>query len=127
MATGISTYLANKLLEHALGKTEYTMPTVIYCAAFVGDPGGAGSEVSGGGYARQQVTIDAATAAAASNSQDILFPEATADWGTIDYLCLFDAASSGNTMFYGALSTAKAIGTSDQLKIAAGNFDLSFS
>lgn len=44
-----SDYLENKLLDHQLGKTSYTMPTV-YVGLFTAAPSdsGGGTEVSGG-------------------------------------------------------------------------------
>lgn len=127
MATGISEYYANKLLEHALGKTEFTMPTIMYLAAFDGDPLDAGSEIATGAYARQQMTISAAAGAIASNGADITFPEATGDWGTVSHLGVFYQLTEGTVSFAGTMDTAKAIATSDQLKVSSGNFGVQFS
>jgi len=96
--SALSDYLENKLLDHALGTAAYTMPTV-YVALYTSDPTDAdtGTEVSGGGYARQTVTFNAASGGSASNAGDITFPQATADWGTITHIGLRDAATGGNT------------------------------
>jgi len=128
MPTGISEYYANKLIDHALGKTEFPLPTIMFLACFDGDPLGAGSEIATGGYARQLMTQGTAAAGAiASNASDILFPEATGDQGTISHLGLFYQVSAGTVAFAGTMTTAKAIATSDQLKVAAGNFGVQYT
>jgi hypothetical protein len=43
MATGISSYLANKLLDHALRNTTYTPAATIYAKIHTGDPGANGT------------------------------------------------------------------------------------
>ena len=126
MATGISEYYANKMLDHMLGKTSFTMPTVMYMSAYNGDPLGAGSEIATGAYARVLMTISAATNFIASNGADILFAEATGDWGTVSHLAVNPEAAGGTAMFAATLNTAKAIATNDQLKIASGNFGVQY-
>jgi len=120
--SALSNYLENKLLDHALGTASYTMPTV-YLALYTSDPTDAdtGTEVSGGGYARQAVSFNAASGGSASNSSDITFPQATADWGTITHIGLRDASTGGNLLWYGALDVAKTINNGDTFEISAGD------
>lgn len=83
----------------------------------------AGTEVSGGGYARQDVSAEYGTAAAAgsvSNDAEVAFPQATANWGTVTHFGIFDAASGGNLLRWGALGTAKAVNQDDTPKFAIG-------
>ncbi len=127
MAGGISEYLANKLIDHAGGTAEFTMPTQVFLAAYIGTPGAGGAEVSAEGYARVTTTFLPADTGAASNNADALFAEATNEWGTIDFIAEYDAATGGNMGFWGPLTTAKYIGTNDQLKIASGNWNHSFT
>ena len=91
-------YAKNKIVDHFTGKAAWTMPT-IYVALFVGDPEGAGTEVSGGSYARKATAAadwNTASGGATSNAQALAFPQATGSWGTVDYFALYDAASGGN-------------------------------
>lgn len=106
----ISTYLANKLLNHVLLNTSYTSPgTSVYVGLYTAAPnaGGGGSEVSGGSYARVQNdgTSDWTTPASGStnNSVAINFPTATGNWGTVNSFGIFDASSSGNLLFWSFL------------------------
>ena len=39
-----------------------------------------------------------------TNSQIVYFPEATADWGTVNYFALYTSASGGTPFLWGALS-----------------------
>ena len=123
----ISTYLANKLLDHTLRNVAYTPPSTVYLALYTSNPGAGdtGTEVSGGGYARQVVTFNPASAGQVVSSADVVFPVATASWGTITHVGVRDAATGGNLLYYAALSTVKTIAAGDQIKFPAGQ--LSFS
>lgn len=68
------------------------------------DAGTGGTEVSGGSYARQAITSGTGTWAApagsgTSNSADVVFPAATADWGTIKSAALHSAATAGTILY----------------------------
>src|SRR5215211_1353026 len=108
-------YLQKKLLDHALGKASFTMPTV-YLALFTSDPSEMGSlagEVSGGSYVRVEATSKmAATVLAtgiAANSTAVTFAAPTADWGIVSHWALCDASSAGNALFYGPLATSELV------------------
>lgn len=123
----ISTYLANKLLDHTLRNVAYTPPSTVYLALYKSNPGAGdtGTEVSGGGYARRAVTFNPASGGQIVNSADVVFPAATASWGTITHIGVRDAATGGNLLYYAALSTAKTIAAGDQIKFPAGQISFS--
>jgi hypothetical protein len=123
----MSDYLENALLNAVLRNTPYTSPSQVYVALFTSDPtdAGTGTEVSGGGYARQAVTFNAPSNGQVTNASDILFPVATASWGTVTHVGIYDAQTGGNLLFSGALTTSKTISANDQLKIAAGSLSIS--
>jgi hypothetical protein len=123
----MSDYLENALLNAVLRNTPYTSPSQVYVALFTSDPtdAGTGTEVSGGGYARQPVTFNAPSNGQVTNAADILFPVATASWGTVTHIGIYDAQTGGNLLFHGALTTSKTISANDQLKIAAGSLSIS--
>jgi acyl-coenzyme A synthetase/AMP-(fatty) acid ligase len=120
--SAFSDYLENALLNHILRNTAMTSPSEVYVALFTSATTGAGggTEVSGGGYARQQVSFNAPSNGSVTNSADVTFPEATADWGTISHFAIYDAATNGNMLFHGALDTAKNVNTGDVFKFPAG-------
>lgn len=120
-----SNFLENKVLLHVFGATPYTAPATLYVGLFTSNPGeaGGGTEVSGGSYARQTAAFTVA-ANLASNTAAVEFPTASASWGTITYAAIFDAASGGNMLAYGALTASKTIATGDVFRIPAGDYDI---
>ena len=123
-----STYLENKIIDHMLRNQSFTPPTTVYVALFTADngleSGTITGEVSGGAYARQAVTLSAASDGESSNSADIEFPTATADWGTITHVALMDAASGGNVLMHSALDASKTVNNGDTFKINSGDLDI---
>ncbi|ASS64685.1 hypothetical protein [Paenibacillus sp. RUD330] len=119
---GKTDWLENQLLNHVLRGTVYTPPSALYIGLFTSDPTDAatGTEVSGGSYARQAVTFTSATTGSVSNFADVLFPVATAAWGTITHFGIFDAATAGKLLYYGTVTPTQSISTSNQLKLSAG-------
>jgi len=123
-------YLEDELLDHVFMKGDYTSPTNIYVALSTADPtddGSGLSEPSGGSYARESTAggdWNAASGGSISNATDIVFTEATANWGTITHIALYDAASAGNMLAHGALDASKTVSTGDTFKIPAGDLTI---
>lgn len=123
-----SNYLENALINAVLRATAFTSPATVYVALFTAvTDGEAGTvtEVSGGAYARQSVAFAAPSNGSTSNSAEIIFPVATAAWGTITHFGIYDAATLGNLLYYGALTSSKAIATDDQFRFAASALTVS--
>jgi len=123
----ISNYLENALINAIFRNLPYTSPTTVYAALYTSDPTDTdvGTEVSGGGYVRQPITFGAPNNGVASNSADVVFPVATADWGTITHFGIRDAETGGNLLYYGPLTVNKTILAGDQLIIKTGNITVS--
>lgn len=127
--SAITDFLENKLLEHSLGKTAYALPGGSYLALFTtasSDSAG-GTEVVGTGYNRKPITWGTASGGSISNSLDVTFDVAGSNWGTITHIGIYSAASAGDYLWHGALSTQKTISTNDQFKIATGNLTISLN
>lgn len=132
-----SNYIENKLLDHWLGGGDFARPATLYFALFTSAPtdAGGGTEVSGGSYARAAVTNNATNFPAASggskqNASAISYAQATASWGTIVAVAIFDALSGGNMLEWALLGppetpTPKTIANGDQFSFAIG--DLTFT
>ena len=118
-----SNYLENALINAVLRNTSYTSPTTVYVALFTSDPtdAGSGTEVSGGSYARTSVTFGAPSNGVTTSNADCTFPQATASWGTVSHIGLYDASTSGNLLFHTPLDTSKTIDSGDIFKIASGS------
>jgi hypothetical protein len=102
-----------------------TRPTNWYVGLFTDNPGEAsgGTEVSGGSYVREAVTF-AVTGDTASNVAAIEWPVATANWGTITHIAVFDALTAGDQIAYAPLTSAKTIASGDVLRIPASELDI---
>lgn len=133
--SALSSYLENEINDHVLGGAEYTRPATVYFALYTVAPteSGGGTEVSTSGtaYARAAVTNDATNFPASSggvksNGTAIGFPTATASWGTVVAFGVFDAASGGNLLYFGNLTSSRAISSGDTARFAAGDFSITF-
>jgi hypothetical protein len=116
-------YLENKLLDHVLNNESFTSPTTVYVGLFTATPTDttSGTEVSGGSYARQVLSVSTASDGVVTSDADITFPQATGNWGTVVALGIHDALSSGNLLMYTDLTTSKTIETGDILKVSSGS------
>ena len=131
-AGGICDNLANKLLDHVFKVAEYTPETNIYVALFTSSPtdtGQAGTEVSGGAYAREICNVwDVAAAGEIQNTNILAFTKATASWGTLTHVLLLshltDAPSGTNTLIWATITPNRTIGIDDVAEYAAGALDI---
>ena len=125
----MSNYLEDALINATLRNTSYTSPTTVYVGLFTSDPtdAGSGTEVSGGSYARTAVTFGAPSGGVSTNSAAVEFPQATGNWGTVGWIGIHDAATSGNLMYHTALDTSKTIETGDIFKIATGSLSVTLA
>ncbi|HEY3322068.1 MAG TPA: hypothetical protein VGP72_16495 [Planctomycetota bacterium] len=127
-----STYLSDKILDHVLGVSAFSPPATVYIGLFTTLPttGGVdgvevdGSVTSGTDYARVAVTNDGTTWDTASSGSTrtiipVTFPVAGADWGEVVGFGIFDAATSGNLLYFGTLNTARLILTGDEPEFSA--------
>lgn len=123
---GFSDFLENKVLAHLFTATGYTRPST-YVALYTVAPtdSGGGTEVSGGSYARVQVTAwDVPSGGATANSAKITFPTASASWGTVVAAGIFDSSSGGNLLAWCTLSASKLINSGDTLEFPIGALDI---
>jgi len=126
--SALTDYLEHALIDCVLRNTPYTPASKIYLGLHTESPGeaGTGVEVAGGDYVRQEVVFNAPADGSTANSDDVLFPVATASWGVISHFALWDAEVNGNALLYGAFTQAKQIEAGDQFKVAAGNMTVTF-
>ena len=115
----------NRVLTWVFTASSATRPTSWHVALFTTNPGDpdSGTEVSGGGYARQTATFTV-TGSTATNSAALEYPVATAPYGTVTHVGIYDASTGGNLIAYAALTSSKSIDTGDVLRIPAGDLDI---
>lgn len=129
-------YLANAALNWFRGTAYPSAPANVYIALMTAAPtardGTGGTEVSGGSYARLAVPNADLAAVTTSGSgvtsiqqtatnTTLTFTTATANWGTIVGLALYDAATSGNFLEYGDLTTAQTVNNGNTFQIPSGD------
>lgn len=143
--SAMSDFLENKLIDQLFrGQTAPTTSTlhIGLLTAAPSDSGG-GTEVSGGSYARASVTSSLAnwagtqtagsTAASSgtggqtSNNAPITFETPTASWGTVTHFGIYDAATGGNLLFWGALTISKTINEADAVTFPAASLAITFA
>ena len=125
----MSNYLENALINATLRNTSYTSPATVYLALYTTDPtdADAGTEVSGNAYVRQAITFGAPSNGVSTNSAAIEFPQATGSWGTVAYIGIRDASTSGNLLFHSPLDASKTIATGDVFRVAIGSLSVTFA
>lgn len=126
---GLSNYAAGKLLDLMFRNQAFSSPTP-RAALFttVCSDSAAGTEVTGGSYARVSVTFSAASGGVTSNSGAVTFPTPTASWGTVVAMALMDAASAGNMLAYDNTSVVdQLVGIGDTVTFPIGDIDFSMS
>lgn len=121
----MSDYLEVALLNATLNGTAFTAVNDPYVSLHTADPtdAGTGAEVTGGSYARTAASFATAsgTSGLVATDADVTFPTATASWGTVGWIGLWDAASGGNMLYHTALDASKTIDSGDIFKITTGN------
>jgi len=120
-------FLETEILDHVFGGSAYTAPATHYLALYTAAPGetGGGTEVttSGTAYARQTVAFTT-TGNTTSNNAPVEYPTATATFGNVTHVGVFDASTGGNLMAYATLSSSKTIDTGDVFRVPTGDLDI---
>ena len=128
-----SNFLRTQIGTEFLNLGSGTLPSTLYIGLFTvaeDATGTAGTEVSGGGYARKQIAAsqfaDNGTGTfTLSNAQE--FVTATGSWGTVVGMGIFDAATSGNLLFFDTITQSKTIATGDAFRFNASSIVVTIS
>ena len=125
----MSNYLENKVLDYVLRDQADWAPAAVYLSLHTADPtdAGTGAECSGGSYARQAITFNAAHATAGTIDNSSVEEFTNMPACTVTHIGIWDAASSGNLLFYGAVTASKAVGAGDTISLSAGSLDITLA
>ena len=127
MAGNLTDTCENKLLDHILGTASYTPTGPIKVALITtttpSTDAAAGSEVTGGSYARQTLTCGAASAGATSNSGTLTWSAMPAC--TVGGVEVWDSAGTPVRLWYGTLAANKTVNSGDTFQITTGSLTLS--
>ena len=114
----ISNYAELKILDHTTGTASWTAPSGVYLKLHTGDPGEAGTSNAATETTRKVVTFSAAASGSISSA-------ATVEWTnvstteTYSHWSLWDASTSGNCLWTGALSSSAAVTAGDTFQITS--------
>jgi hypothetical protein len=128
VADNLSNTAENLALDWVNGVGTPTRPTTPLKVALVtanGSDTAAGTEVAGGSYSRQSLSVAAASAGATSNSADLFFAGMPA--ATVVGVEVWDSAGAPVRLWYGALAVSRTVAAGDELRITAGSLTLSLS
>lgn len=131
----LSNYLESGLINHVFRGVPFSAPSTLYIGLAKSFNSGnleLGNidEASGGGYQRQGYSANASnwilpyisgSAMATHNLSGIQFSVATANIGTVSGIFISDSSTSGNLLFYGALSHPRDIREGDQFVFSSGS------
>ena len=143
--SAMSDFLENKIIDQLFRGQAAPTTTTLHVGLLTTAPSdsGGGTEASGGSYARVAVASSLAnwagtqsagstvassgTGGQTSNNTAITFPTPTAGWGTVTHFAIYDAASGGNLLFWGALTIAKTINQADTVTFPAASLSITFA
>lgn len=123
MAGSMSDYMENKVIDHCMGKTSFTMPATVAIALCTTCPTDASTgativEANYTTYARKTLTpasdLNAAASGSMTNALDITFAACTSGSSTILGIATCDSATIGaGNMLYWSDVTSKLIDVSN--------------
>lgn len=123
----LSNTAENRALDWLMG-TATTAPTTPLKVALVtanGTDATAGTEVTGGSYARKNLTVAASANGATSNSADLVWTGMPA--ATVVGVEVWDSAGTPVRLWWGALAANRTVLAGDELRILAGALTLSLA
>jgi hypothetical protein len=112
---------SNRLLDASWAVASYTAPTSPMKMALLtanGSNTAAGTEVVGGSYARQTITMGAAASGSNANTNAIAYTVMPAV--TVTGIDVYDSNGSPRRAWQGALTASKTVGAGDTLSFAIG-------
>lgn len=124
MATGLSSAVANAILDAYCRSVAWSEPASFNIKLHTGDPGSAGTANAFGDTTRKAVTFSAASGGAITNSVQAQWTNLSAA-GTVTHVSFWDDVSAGNFIGSDALAASRTVAIGDTLTLAVGDADLS--
>jgi hypothetical protein len=127
VADNLPDTIENQLLDALVGTASYSVTTPIKLALMTasGSDSAAGTEVSGGSYARQTISFGSAASGQIANSATINFTSMPA--ATVVGIEIYDSAGTPKRLAYGTLTASKTTASGDTLQFAASAITLSLA
>lgn len=144
-AQSLTDYAENRIVDALMRGQSLGAPATWYVGLLTSacSDSSAGTEVSGGSYARVAVTAgltqwagtqsagstsaSSGTGGQTSNNAAITFPAPTAPWGSVTHFALYDSPSGGNQWVCQSLTTSKTVNNGDAApSFSAGALTVTF-
>ncbi|MEV0237568.1 hypothetical protein [Nonomuraea sp. NPDC050786] len=100
--------------------TRPTSPLTLALLTAAGSDSSAGTEVVGGSYARQNITLAAASGGATSNTNLVSFVDMPAC--TVVAVAIYE--NGGGRIWHGTLTASKTVNAGDTFQVAIGDLDI---
>ena len=127
MADNLPDTIENQLLDALVGTSSYSVTTPIKLALMTanGSDSAAGTEVTGGSYARETISFTSASSGSIENDSAISFTGMPSC--TVVGIEIYDSAGSAKRLAYGALTASRTVTSGDTVQFASGAITLSLS
>lgn len=127
MADNLPDTIENQLLDALVGTASYSVTTPIKLALMTsnGTDSAAGTEVSGGSYARQTIAFGSAASGQIANSSTINFTAMPT--ATVVGIEIYDSAGTPKRLAYGSLTASKTLASGDTLQFGSSSITLSLA
>lgn len=115
-------YAEQKILDHLLGTTSFTMPAAPWIKLHTGDPGEDATANAAGNTTRKQVTFGAT-----ASPSGVATSTSSADWTnvstaeTYSWYSTWDASTGGNPLLVGQLTAAVTVAVGDNFSLPIGS------
>ena len=123
-------YFLNCIAGNVFGSASVpSIPSAYYIGLSTTQPNANGTNVtepaSAGGYARVRLnSIGNPQNGAVTNTSAISFNESTSSWGVVTHFVVYDAATGGNLLMYGELTSPRTVDAATTIAIKPGDLSL---
>lgn len=118
----LTTAEADRLTNASANGTAYPLPTTpmkLALATAASSASAAGTEVTGGSYARQTIAFTTSAGTGVSNSGVVTFAGMPAC--TVTHIDIYDSNGSPRRAYWGPLTASKVLGAGDSLNFAVSS------
>lgn len=126
MATGLSSTVANAILNAYGRNVAWTQPAAFWVKLHTADPGSAGTTAAATETTRKQATFSAASGGSMTTSADLAWTN-VAGTETITHVSFWDASTAGTFIGSDDLNASKALTAGDNFTISTGTLTLTLT
>lgn len=119
-----SNFSENTLLDLMFNGTSYAGQSTVYTKLHIGDPGEACTSNAASETTRKATTFGAASSGTVTSDADVTWTNVAAT-ETYTHVSIWDASTSGNALWYGALTASKSVTAGDTFSIPSGSLTVS--